>query len=155
MRRLLMPVIGVGLLATGVVLGVGQVGVPDRDLSLRRTDVKDDRAPRPFVFVEDAPGGNALLPRSYDGAPPLVPHALDGLVPITREDNMCLLCHATGSTDPADPPQAPRSHFIDWRAAPDVVRDTVSGARWTCTSCHVPQTDAPPLVGNTFSARGR
>ena len=93
--------------------------------------------------------------RASWSAPPLVPHSLEGLVPITREDNMCLMCHATAATDPGDPPGLPKSHLMDMRAAANVVRDVVAGARWTCTSCHVPQTDATALVGNTFGSCGR
>ncbi len=31
--------------------------------------------------------------------------------------------------------------------------DNISPRRYFCTQCHVPQTDAKPLVGNTFPAR--
>ena len=127
--------------------------VTERDLGLRYSTLADDRDPPVFAFPDEGPGGNALLPRSFDGAPPLVPHSLDGLVPITAEENLCLLCHATGSTDPDD--QVPRSHLVDWRASPEVVRDSVAGTRWTCLACHVAQSDARALVVNTFGSRGR
>jgi len=126
-----------------------------RDLGLRDSTLADDHEPPVFAFPDEGPGGNPLLPRSFDGAPPLVPHSLDGLVPITAEENLCLLCHATGSADPDDPPQAPHSHLVDRRASPEVMRDSVAGARWTCLACHVVQSDAPALVVNTFGSRGR
>lgn len=126
--------------------------IPDRDLGLRKTALDDDRVPSAVTFPDASPGENALLVRAYDGAPPLVPHSLDGMLPITATDNFCLLCHATGSTDPEDPPQAPSSHFMDLRAAPTVVREEVAGARWNCTACHVVQSDAPVLVENSFSS---
>ncbi|MCR4375014.1 MAG: nitrate reductase cytochrome c-type subunit [Acidobacteria bacterium] len=126
--------------------------VSDRDIGLRRTALTDDQAPPVYRYPEAAPGESARLPRSWEGAPPLVPHSLGGLIPITREENLCLLCHATGSTDPADPPQVPKSHLTDYRRAPDIVRESITGARWNCTACHVMQTDAPALVGNTHRA---
>ena len=156
--------VGAGVIVRGVAVdqaatAAGQSSdrpaVPDRDLGLRKTTLTDDRVPPVFVFTEETPGDSQLLPRSFDGTPPLIPHSLDGLVPITRDENLCLLCHATGSTDPGDPPQAPRSHWIDWRAAPGVVRDTVAGASWACTACHVAQSNASPLVVNTFGSSGR
>jgi cytochrome c-type protein NapB len=129
--------------------------VTERDLGLRDSTLADDREPPVFAFPDEGPGGNPLLPRSFDGAPPLVPHSLDDLVPITAEENLCLLCYATGSTAPDDPPQVPRSHLVDWRASPEVVRDSVASARWTCRACQVVQSDAPALVVNTFGSRGR
>lgn len=130
------------------------VPVSDRDIGLRRTPLDADLAPPVYRYPEAAPGEGIRLPRSWEGAPPLVSHSLVGLVPITREDNMCLFCHANGSTDPADPPQVPKSHMTDYRRAPDVVREEIAGARWNCTACHVMQTDAPALVGNTYRAAG-
>lgn len=156
MRRALIVAAVLAVVAVAAALwgnrGVRSVPVPDRELGLRKTALDDDRVPASFVFPEAMPGENARLPKSYAGAPPLVPHTLDGLLPITRGDNLCVTCHATGSTDPADPPQVPISHRTDLRAAPTVVRDSVAGARWVCTTCHVPQSNAPLLVGSTFEA---
>lgn len=144
--------------ATWAVIGrpmADQPAILDRELGLRKTTLTDDRVPPRVVFTAAAPGDNKRLPRAYEGAPPLIPHSLDGLVPITSSDNTCLLCHQTGSTDPADPPQVPRSHLTDFRNAPGVVRGTVAGARWNCTACHVMQSDAPLLVANTFGPNAR
>lgn len=131
----------------------GSPAIADLDLGLRRTALNDDRVPPLTTFSDATPGGNDRLARAYDGAPPLIPHSLDGFVPITSSENTCLLCHQSGSTDPADPPQVPSSHLTDLRRAPDVVRETVAGARWNCTACHVPQSNAPLLVGNRFGGR--
>lgn len=160
MRRILMAavvVVGVGAFIRGVTAdqAPAQRPIPDRELGLRKTTLTDDRVPPVFVSSEQMPGESERLPRAFEGTPPLIPHSVDGFVPVTRESNFCVACHATGSTDPADPPQVPESHLIDWRAAPGVVRDSVAGARWVCTSCHVPQTDAQPIVGSTFGAGRR
>ena len=160
----MLVVVGAGVIVRGVApnqaaTAPGQtsdrLAAPDRDLGLGKTTLTDDRVPPVFVFTEEMPGDTQLLPRSFDGAPPLIPHSVDGLIPITREENLCVFCHAIGSTDPGNPPQAPRSHWIDWRAAPGVVRDTVAGASWACTACHVAQSTAPPLVVNTFGSSRR
>ena len=67
--------------------------ISDLELGLRKTAFNDDRVPPSFVFPEDGPGGNDRLPRSYEGAPPLIPHSLEGLLPITSSENYCVLCH--------------------------------------------------------------
>lgn len=132
-----------------------RAAISDRDLGLRRTALADDRVPPVVAYTGESPGNNARIPRSYEGAPPLIPHNLEGMGPITREENFCVACHASGSTDPADPPQVPKSHLIDWRAAPGVLREQVAGARWSCTACHVRQSTVPALVQNTFGPSGR
>jgi nitrate reductase (cytochrome), electron transfer subunit len=155
-----MPRLVIGLTATASLLwllaGVVRTQSPqtgavsDRQLGLRKTTLADDPLPPVATYAEAAPGEGGKLPRAYDGAPPLIPHTIDGFGTITADDNTCLLCHQNGATDPGDPPQVPRSHLVDLRHAPDTVREAVAGARWVCTSCHVPQTDARPLVGSRF-----
>jgi nitrate reductase (cytochrome), electron transfer subunit len=129
--------------------------VSDVELGLRKTTLADDRVPPVFVFTDASPGDSKRLPRAFDGAPALIPHSLEGLLPITSSENTCLMCHQTGSTDPEDPPQVPRSHLTDLRAAPGIVREAVTGARWNCTACHVVQSNAPALVENRFGSPSR
>lgn len=101
--------------------------------------------PPAFEYGDKRPGQSQRLPRSWDGAPPLVPHAVKGLTPISAKRNACAGCHGRpGAT--SGPPPAPASHFVDLREAPGVARPQLAGARWNCTACHVPQTNAPPLV---------
>lgn len=105
-------------------------------------------APPAYEYNDKRPGQSQRLPRAWEGAPPLVPHAIRGLTPITGRNNACVRCHGrAGAT--TGPPPAPASHFVDTREAPGVARPQVAGARWICTACHVPQTNAPPLVSTT------
>ena len=127
--------------------------ISDWQLGLAKAPVSEDRAPALFAYGEQAPGESQRLPRPFDGAPPLIPHSIDGLVPVTREENTCVMCHAAGEPVPDGPPHAPPSHFVDWRNAPNVAGEEIAGSRWVCTSCHVPQSDSPALVGNSFSSR--
>lgn len=131
------------------------VAIPDRDMGLRRTALSDDRVPEAVAYLGDSPGNNEKLPSSYEGAPPVIPHSLEGIVPITREENYCVACHVSGGKGPEDPPQVSRSHLIDWRSAPGTLREEVAGARWRCTACHVPRSTASPLVPNTFGSSVR
>ncbi len=127
-----------------------QVGVADSELGLSKTSVFDAPAPPQFQYNQSEPGESQVLPRAYPGAPPLIPHEVSEFLPITREDNQCVDCHATDEGESGGPPPMPPSHYIDMRGAPGVVRETIAGARFVCTTCHVPQATLSPLVGNAF-----
>ena len=122
--------------------------VLDRRLGLSNTSVAEAPILDVYAYGGKSPGESTRLARAYAGAPPLIPHSLDGLLPITRDGNACLVCHGTPGSASEDLPPAPPSHFVDMRSAPDVHRKEVAGARWVCTSCHIPQTNAPTLVVN-------
>jgi len=128
----------------------GQEGTPDKDIGLSKTSVFDDPVPPAANENASEPGENALLPRSNPVGPPVIPHAVADYLPITRADNLCLECHFTEDTEEGAPVPIPESHYVDYRNAPDEKRDSPTGARYYCVSCHVPQTDASTLVGNRF-----
>ena len=57
-------------------------------------------------------------------------------------------CHRREATEGSGAPMISVTHYMD--------RDTqmladVSPRRYFCTQCHVPQADAPELIGNTFT----
>lgn len=137
--------------ASGCGRGAGTGEIQDSQLGLSKTSVKSEPIGGAYGYTGKDAGENARLPRPFAGAPPLIPHSVEGLLPITQDSNACVLCHGTPGPPSEVPPPAPPSHFVDNRNAPDVSRDEVAGARWMCTSCHVPQTDAPLLVGNGAS----
>jgi len=85
------------------------------------------------------------------GAPPRIPHGIADFLPITAARHPCLECHDRRNAAEVEAVPLPASHYRDLRRAPEVDRETVAGARYVCVSCHVPQTDAPPLVGNRFA----
>jgi cytochrome c-type protein NapB len=114
----------------------------------------DDALAPAFEAPDTRPGRSARLPRAWEGQPPLVPHSLRGLTPITATSNACVRCHGRAGAN-SGPPPAPASHFVDERQAPGVARPQVAGARWNCTACHIPQTMAPPLVETTFDGKAR
>ena len=60
-------------------------------------------APAPAFEVPDTrPGRSTRLPRTWDGQPPLVPHSLRGLTPITATSNACVRCLLYTSPSPRD-----------------------------------------------------
>jgi cytochrome c-type protein NapB len=53
--------------------------------------------------------------------------------------------------EPGGPVPIPASHYVDLRNAPAVKRAEIAGSRFVCTACHVPQTNAQPLVENGYT----
>ena len=119
---------------------------------MRGSDVDAaDKAPDQKQYTERAPDANlaALIPRTFKGQPPLVPHAVAKYEPITLEENACLDCHITDDFKGKKMPKIGESHFSKTQKEADGT-PAVNMVRWQCNSCHVQQVDAPPLVENTF-----
>ena len=133
-----------------------QKAVDDSKLGLSKTNVR--ATPDPIVPVSDAkePGENKTSEAYFAGSPPLISHQVDDFLPIRIEENMCLDCHDLPDVigeerEPGDPTPIPASHYTDLRRNPGKVTKKLIGARFTCVQCHAPQTNAAPLVVNTYS----
>jgi len=125
--------------------------VPDRNLGLSHTSVFEVPAPPAYQDEASAPGEKALPRRINREYPPVIPHSIADCTPITRSSNLCMDCHAVpGPKKKGEATPIPASHFLDFRRAPETKGAQVSGARYVCISCHVPRTDAPPLVGSRY-----
>lgn len=93
----------------------------------------------------------APLDRDFVQQPPLIPHTIANYQ-ITKNFNKCMDCHAWARTKTSGATKVSVTHF---RTRDGQELDNVSPRRYFCTQCHVPQTDAKPLVDNTFQrARG-
>jgi len=124
----------------------------DRVASMRGVDVAaGDKAPEHKQLAERLPDANldALIPRTFKGQPPLVPHTTAKYEPITIEENACLDCHITDDFKGKKMPKIGESHFSKTRKEADGT-PAVNMLRWQCNSCHVQQVDAQPLVENSF-----
>jgi cytochrome c-type protein NapB len=145
MRRLL-PLVLLLALAGCSAGSVQPEGLTNDQVGLSPSDVSDTPEPEAAQVDGSEPGEGDEIPPAFDGAPPAIPHGIDDFLPITREENTCMMCHA----DPDMGPVVPESHYVDLRNAPGEVRDEIAGARQVCVSCHVPLTDAPLLRENHF-----
>lgn len=119
--------------------------VPDTQIGLYKGSVFEVSTPEPVVYVDNAPGEKGVLPRQHADAPPVIPHDITDMLPITQSENLCVDCHAGG-----DGKAIPKSHFTDYRNAPDKVGEKLIGARYVCVSCHVQQSKSAPLVENSL-----
>lgn len=84
--------------------------------------------------------------RNYPEQPPVIPHSIRGYQVDTRV-NQCLDCHSRSAATRAGAPMVSITHFMD---RDQQVLAAVSPGRYFCTQCHVPKTDAQPLVGSDF-----
>lgn len=145
------------LLGTFNLYAAGTNSIEAKTLGLSKTNVNDSPAPENFNYPESFPGSGIVLPRSYAGAPPQIPHNIESFIPVTANNNMCKRCHLLpdkiGTKTKGQPTPIPASHYIDQRNAPGKVGKELVGARTVCTQCHVPQANVKPLVENTFSAK--
>ncbi len=45
-----------------------------------------------------APAGTSTkFARAYENAPPMIPHDIEGMLPITIDNNQCATCHRSSS----------------------------------------------------------
>ncbi len=155
MRRetiLSLAVFALLLAGRAVAEGESEKPIADGDLGLAKGSVFDVLTPPVQAVNTTDPGDRPSVVRAYADAPPRIPHAVADFMPIRRQENWCADCHMTDWRAPeeGEPTPIPSSHYIDLRSGSDEIGESIVGARWVCVSCHVPVTDAPPLVANSF-----
>lgn len=133
-----------------LALGAAPARLPDTRVGLAEGGALEVKAPAPVKENDSAPGYRPVRPRAFPGAPPVIPHGVADFLPITRDQNACVDCHAVAERKKGEPTPIPASHYTDLRNAPRERREKVVGARWSCTACHLPQQDVHPLVGSPF-----
>ena len=106
------------------------------------TPVNQDNLPTASHQERDHP----VSDRDFVQQPPLIPHQIKGYT-ITKNFNKCLDCHAWSRAKETGATKVSVTHFKD-REGQEL--SSVSPRRYFCNQCHVPQSDAKPLVGNTF-----
>ena len=103
-------------------------------------------------YIDTAAGESKRIERSWSSAPPLVPHTVEDMLPITSDDNECLECHHPDNVISKEDLPLPETHFErpvivegkkneamrnrveGYQKAKDVV-----GSRYSCMMCHAPQ----------------
>jgi len=142
-------------------------------LGLRKTDLyseEADTAGTKTNYGSDAPGTSKRLERAFQDAPPMIPHSVEGLLPIKRDNNQCISCHMPESAAAVGATPIPKSHFTNFRpkhkfdgkefskvidnykneVAISKASDKLSMARFNCSQCHAPQSRGDLVVSNTF-----
>ena len=173
----------VGLLALSGMIAVGCAAtnaggtISEESLSYRNTNLysEDKTLPPPVTYTKAAPGTAKTFQRSFENAPPMIPHSVEGLLPITKSNNACLGCHMPDVAPSMKATPIPPSHFANFRphtkigASGEVIKegkkvDNTSDiqvvvkkqnklyqGRFNCSQCHAPQAEVTPLVKNKFT----
>lgn len=69
--------------------------VRDSDIGLRKVDLQDEKDVKllDYEYISSAAGESERIERSFENAPPMISHSVEGMLPITKDDNQCLACH--------------------------------------------------------------
>ena len=140
-RRSLFPVILICL--TFGILMVGPAGAAEPVATLRMTDLSASPKAPAMPPVENK---DLRRMRNYPEQPPTIPHKTRGYQ-IDLNGNKCLTCHSRKTAAEAQAPMVSVTHFMDGEGQ---VRAFVTGRRYFCNQCHVPQLETKPLIGTSF-----
>lgn len=155
--------------------------VSEESLGLRTTNLytEDTTTGDKTKYSTTAAGTSKKFERAFENAPPMIPHDVDGMLPITIDNNSCTGCH-----DPAVAPSMgatplPKSHFTDFRPNTSLAKngmitkegkevvntsdfktvatplESLSGTRFNCSQCHTPQSNSTMVPKNTFKGEFR
>lgn len=155
--------------------------INEESLGLRKTDLYSEKAETQGVkatYSKSTAGSGKVYKRAFQDAPPMIPHDVEGMLPITIKDNQCVSCHAPEVAKDMGAKPYPPSHMTNFRAATAIgksgkitksgieventssdklknitmiQKDRLVGARFNCTLCHAPQSEGQ-LVENKFQA---
>jgi len=154
--------------------------VSEKAMGLRKTDLysEDTTHGDKADYNRPAPGESTRFERAYKDAPPMIPHSVEGLLPITKMNNQCIGCHMPEVAASVGSTPIPPTHFTNYRPSTvmkgdmvlkegqvlgsmlantsDIVvadaqlGDTLYQGRFNCTQCHAPQSKMKTSVANTF-----
>ena len=150
-----------------------------KELSLRKNNLfsEDGIVPAKTKYSDKAPGTSTRIKRAFQDAPPMIPHSVEGMLPIKAGNNQCTGCHMPEVAPSVKATPIPKSHFVDFRPkhnfdgkqfskAIDNYKNEVaikklkklSMARFNCSQCHAPQSEGTPLAAEStfkpvFSAK--
>lgn len=159
---------------------VASKAVSEESIGLRNTSLyteSDKTVGDKTAYIKKAAGDSQLIERAFENAPPMIPHDVEGMLPITINNNACTGCHMPGVAESLNATPLPKSHFTDFRPATSLasngkitkegraVENTsdfktvgkplgqVAGARFNCSACHAPQSIGTKMpIENEFKA---
>ncbi|MFY0991736.1 nitrate reductase cytochrome c-type subunit [Halomonas sp. C05BenzN] len=131
------------LVLAGLVVAEEHRDAPAPD-GLRPGGTVSQTLPAPPMAGQSREPGREVL--NYPEQPPVIPHDIRDYQ-VDRRSNRCLTCHSRSEAVEAGAPMVSVTHFMD---RDKQVLAAVSPDRYFCTQCHVPQTNAVPIVGNSF-----
>lgn len=176
--------IALGLFTAATVFMVGcsaTQSVSEESLGLRNTSLYSEVEAKPVKteYIKKAAGESQLIERAFENAPPMIPHNIEGMLPITINNNACTGCHIPGIAESMNAIPIPKSHFTNFRPDTSLAKNgkitkegkevtntsdfkvigkaltKVSGTRFNCSQCHVPQAITETVPINKFQVNFR
>lgn len=166
----------VGCSASNQLISEESIGLRNTDLYSEKADTVGDKT----EYIKKAAGESVVIQRAFENAPPMIPHDVEGMLPITINNNACTGCHAPEVAPSLNATPMPKSHFTDFRPKTALSKDgkimkegmvvdntsdlkTASNyqsqlvsARFNCSACHAPQSiGTKDPVKNEFKAEFR
>ena len=145
-------------------------------LSYRSASLDDNVPTAKIDYKRAAAGSSQRFKRAFQDAPPMIPHDVEGMLPIQQGNNQCLGCHMPDVAPSVGATPIPQSHFTNFRpdthigADGKLVKDGqevdntsdrkvakfkklnhLYQGRFNCSQCHAPQANVQPLVDNKFT----
>lgn len=152
--------------------------VSEESLGLRKTDLYSETlvTPDKTEYSTEYAGSGKFIDRAFQDAPPMIPHDVEGMLPIQINNNQCTGCHMPEVAAAMGATAVPKSHLTNFRPKTALAKDgtitkngkkientssekleyvtlksvdNLVGARFNCTLCHAPQSKGE-IVKNTF-----
>jgi cytochrome c-type protein NapB len=127
---------------------------PVKVTGIRDANLNADSQNLPTIQYTDTapvPGKVKTFKKSFVTAPPMIPHSVQGMVPIKVGNNMCLNCHMPENAKAMGVTPIPSSHFVD-NFDGNKKTSKLAGSRYFCTTCHTPQAKLDPVIENKFES---
>lgn len=141
--------------------------ISEESLGLRKTDLYSESTTEGDAtnYGKSVAGSGHMIARAFQDAPPMIPHDVEGMLPITINDNQCIACHDPMVAKDMGATPYPSSHMTNFRptsvaqsgantSSADLKDISIKeeshlvGARFNCNQCHAPQADAPAPKNN-------
>jgi len=173
-------------LATAALLIIGcsapsvsKPSVSEESLGLRKSNLyaeSDATHGDATKYSTSAAGSGYKIQRAFQDAPPMIPHDIEGMTPITIDNNQCVSCHMPEIAASVGATSVPPSHLTNFRPATAMTKDgklmnngevvdpaastktnaisikstgdKLAGARFNCTQCHAPQSEGLAVESN-------
>lgn len=169
-KKIISSFVAASLLISGVYAGNGAKEIDETELGMRKADVytEDNAAPDGTNYSKAAPGTSKKFERAYMNAPPMIPHDIDDLGEIDKNNNACIGCHMPDVAKDMGATPIPKSHFTNFRPKVEsddddnfksesndqVIKKDLNGQLWqgryNCSACHAPQTQGKLRVESKF-----
>lgn len=143
-----------------------KLGIIDADVNSDETNFKQKA-----TYSEDIPGKAEKFARSFENAPPLIPHTTVGFFPIQFKKNICLSCHMPEKVAETGAVKIPETHFSSLRPQLEMKdgvysfsddesmvlthSDSLNNSFFNCNQCHVPQANVRVNIENLFTPEFR